>query len=223
MPERVMGLFKLGSREHLELLLHRGHIYMQPLSRFQRMEEDEVRADRDDGLYAFRRLSNATLSIEHEGAWRRLGVIDGEMRSSDAQLGDVNVFCMYAIKPSQIDEKLACVIDPRVEAFGDSYLALRDPMQFFARVRERVHALGFPLHGSLVEYVDRANYSGHMGPFRKFREYAYQQEWRMALATRTGQPYTLEVGSLADIAQIGDLSRLSQSIRIEALAPGVCQ
>jgi hypothetical protein len=52
----------------------------------------------------------------------------------------------------------------------------------------------------LVDYVDRSVYTGPMGPFRKFSRHHAQEELRIAIMPGTGQPMSLRLGSLRDIA-----------------------
>lgn len=51
-----------------------------------------------------------------------------------------------------------------------------------------------------VEYVDRS-YEGHIGPFRKFAEFAHQQELRLAVGDGDGAPLRLSIGGIRDICQ----------------------
>lgn len=47
--ERIIALFKLGEKKYMEELLHEGHVFMNTLSYFAKIEDDSTRADPDEG------------------------------------------------------------------------------------------------------------------------------------------------------------------------------
>ena len=83
----------------------------------------------------------------------------------------------------------------------------------------RVHAVAaqnnVTLKQGLVEYVDRAKHNGPVGIFRKFADFAYQSEFRIAVVPGAKGPFSLTVGDLSDILIVGDLCNLSERIRIQ--------
>ena len=57
--------------------------------------------------------------------------------------------------------------------------------------------------GRKVGYVDRELHHSRLSVFNKFKEYAWQHEWRIALKQARGAgPLPLKIGSLADIAHV---------------------
>lgn len=206
----VLGLFKFGRRQHIEDLVLSGHLYMNTLAYFSRHEADSLRCDRDEGIGHCFQADVAELRTEIDGQWATVGTISGAVRWSDNTTRAANVFCMYAFRGSHAEG----LIDPRNLAFGDTYVIFTQGDEFLRRVRSVADEAGLRLVDGLVEYVDRHTYSGPMGIFRKFSEFAYQSEFRIALLPGTGIPYSLRVGDLSDIALVGESSKFNEQIQV---------
>jgi hypothetical protein len=52
-----------------------------------------------------------------------------------------------------------------------------------------------------------------MGIFRKFNKYNYQCEYRFAIQPATEAPQSIRIGSIADIARIGNVSDINWALR----------
>ena len=66
----------------------------------------------------------------------------------------------------------------------------------------------------LVEYVDD-EYAGKVGPFRKFKKFSYQSEWRLVCLDGPGGPRRIHIGSIRDISVIMRSDELNKEIRID--------
>jgi hypothetical protein len=151
-----------------------------------------------------------TLSVEMNGQWASVGTIVGGLEFSHPDTQEANVFCMYAFRASQA----GTLIDPRNLGFGDTFVIFTNTDEFLRRARAEAQRRSLELKSGLVEYVDRRTYTGKMGVFRKFSEFAFQSEARLALLPGTGAPYSLRLGSLSDIAMLASLSEINQRIKI---------
>jgi len=91
--------------------------------------------------------------------------------------------------------------------FGDTFVLILNPIEFLNRVKRAASQREIEIHHKLVEYVDREKYNGPMGPFRKFKEFFYQNEFRILVSPPESQcPYILNIGDISDITEQGDLS-----------------
>jgi hypothetical protein len=84
---------------------------------------------------------------------------------------------------------------------GDTAVIFLDIVEFLRRVTDAAHQQGHRVSYNLVEYVDRKSYTGPMGLFRKFSNFADQSEHRIAILPGLGRPLSLHVGSLEDITR----------------------
>jgi hypothetical protein len=218
--DRILGLFKFGQRDHIEMFVRRGLLYMNALSYFVTLESDKLRGDQDEG-WSHVGPPGAIWSVEHEGQYIDVAEITSPIRVSHEQYRMANVFCMYAFRASQAQS----LIDPRNTCFGDTFVVLTDGDEFLRRVHAAAEQTGFALRYQLVQYVDSETYIGPMGIFRKFASFSYQSEFRIALVPGTGNPYHLTVGDLSDIALTGNLAEINEHIRLtpEQLGPPLLQ
>ncbi|MCQ4160835.1 hypothetical protein NON00_12945 [Roseomonas sp. GC11] len=194
-------LMKFGRREHLQDFRVRGAVYMRSFGYFKRLEGDVARGDRLEG-------TTRILQPHHVGSF----VLD----ASSAGMGKVsldprdmvgpiefglsdehsaNMFCMYRLdRPTDLFP-----IDKRVIDFGDTFVMVTNTSEFLNRFRAAAQRAGMVGAGNKVEYFDPGEYSGETGPFRKSREFEYQQEYRFVLRPGSALPITLLLGSLLDI------------------------
>jgi hypothetical protein len=209
---RVLGLFKFGLRDHVEQFVNEGLLYMNTLTYFKDLEEDEVRSDKHENAdYCFQATAGSTLSVEQNGNWVKLGDICGPIISSNSNERNPNVFCMYAFRESAAKS----LIDPRNFKFGDSCAVLVDGDEFLRRVKKYAEQNDIEFTYKLVKYVNRDEYNGPMGPFRKFSYFSYQSEFRIVVYKGSNSPLLLGVGSLSDISIIGPLSEVNNHIRVK--------
>lgn len=210
----IFGIFKFGESEHIDAFVNRGHVYMNTLKYFREREEsDLLRSDKHDGSSHCVQVSGAKLRMKQKDDWIDVGTLTGQMITSDGQEEDINVFCLYALRESSIDD----LIDERNLRFGDTYAIFKNDgaLEFLKRLKMSASILGFTVDHSLVTYVDRSTYNGPMGVFRKFSDFSYQSEFRISIMSKTKKPLELEIGDLSDIASTGNLSQVNEHIKIE--------
>jgi hypothetical protein len=83
--DRVLGLFKFGKRDHIEELVRGGLLFMNALSYFVKLENDELRSDRDEGLIHVIQATGATLSVEQGGQYIDVAKLTGLIRASNEE------------------------------------------------------------------------------------------------------------------------------------------
>lgn len=202
---QALGLVKFGQKCFMDDLVHRGIVYLNPLSHFIKLESDELRADPHEGADHCWQPDNVTIKW---GEKEITGIIGGiTYRSTEATRQ--NVYCMYTLRNSKALE----LIDPRNFRFGDTYVWFRNKEEFLRRLRTAAEANGLSIRCGAVNYVDRSRHNGEMGALRKFNIFEYQNEFRAVVSPGTGQPLILEVGALSDIAIVGELATLNEHLK----------
>lgn len=208
--DKVLALFKFGKREHIEQFVNEGLIYMNSASYFRKLEKDPVRKDELENATYSLQANGAKLRMEKDGIWVDVATIIGPIITSDGLDSGTNVFCMYAFRESFCNS----LIDPRNFEFGDTFAILKDGDEFLRRVRETAKKENVELEQGLVEYIDRSTYNGKIGVFRKFSNFAYQSEFRLAVVTGQETPFLFRIGDMSDISMIGPLAKVNERIRI---------
>jgi hypothetical protein len=207
----VHGIVKIGKRQHLEALRSRGEVYLNTWGHFQRLEENLVQGDYDEGLSAILQVARGLqLHVEIDGKFEPIPGLFGQMRFRRADVDEFNLFCMFGIT----DESFNHLNDPRLLEFGDTALLFLNGDEFLKRLRKAIDDLGMPHDSHLVSYVDREVHEGEMGPFRKLSPYSYQSELRFLVHSKSRQPLTLKVGCLEDISVLVPTGELTKKCRI---------
>jgi len=196
----------------MEALVENGELYMQPISTFKTMEKDGLRADENEALSESIPARGGLLSVQRDGEWQELGTLTGPLRIRNEVLESANVFCTHVLLATRCHQSPHQLVDPRNFAFGDTFVIFTDADEFMRRLRETVAARGLQTETGNVQYVDQDAYRGEMGVFRKYAEYSFQSEYRIALVPGSGEPYTLQVGALSDIAMLGELQEINQRL-----------
>jgi len=206
----VLGIFRFGRQPHIEEFSKLGRLYMKPISYFRELERDHLRGDPVEGTTWTMPSSKAELQVEVHGEFQTIPGITGAVRFSSDRDSTLNVFCMYALRLKHRET----LIDPRNFTFGDTYATLLDADEFLRRVQRASIPPGQQLQYRLVEYVSPTEYLGPMGAFRKFANFEYQSEFRIAVVPGTGGDFGLDVGDLSDLVLTGELQGVNNRIRV---------
>lgn len=137
------------------------------------------------------------------------------------------MFCICDGDTIREDHKL---FDDRLKSFGDSLLFIYNPKEFARRLinelqkkmSEDKDVSNFKAHK--VEYINRSSYNGEMGSFRKFNNFAHQQEWRIAIQSvyNSEEPYKLVIGSIKDISMILPLKDVKNEVLVDGSKITLC-
>jgi hypothetical protein len=203
---KVMGVKLLQSR-YLDSFLD-GNLYMNSAAYFKTLESDGgVRADSDEGLESAFQVKELSIQ-DKDGTWVPIGGLTGPVRYWTDESANFNMFCLYLLT-DQADAHF----DDKNLGFGDTFVVLTNFPEFIRRVRAAAEALGRTCNHGPIEYVSREHHNGPMGPFRKFSDYQFQNEFRIVLKGGESSATTLSIGDIRDICQQGRLSELNDFIQ----------
>ena len=200
--EKIIALFKLGEKKHMEELLHEGHVFMNSVSYFTKIEDDSPRADPDEGINYCLDGEGARFRRKKGNEWQTIGSLSGAIKFRYDYLASANLYCLHA--RTECDYGKEFKLDQL--GFGEAYVLFLNGDEFQRRVQNAAVKLGQHFQSSMVEYIQRPDYTGTMGIFRKFLEFAKDQEFRIVLLPGTGNPISLRLGDLSDIAIMGKTS-----------------
>lgn len=134
---------------------------------------------------------------DEQGNWVPIGGIINPVTFRNDIFSGLNILCLYAMTDREGD-----CFDKRNINFGDSAILITNLPEFVSRVRTAAGNQSWGVAHAAVEYVKRDTHDGQMGPFRKFEEFSYQNEFRFVLETGMNKPCRLLVGSLRDITRV---------------------
>lgn len=204
---RKIGLMKFGAKSHMESFYNNGELYFNTFSYFKNLEiSEDGRADKDEYLLEY-----------HSGEGLnqiKLGLCFGEEKISlspetglvSFSIGEYNkkyshIFCMSYIDVLWTEQHKK-IIDERNFAKNKDYVVLIYDIAKFSKIlSDKLMKNKWKVGYGYIKYVDRNNFSGKMGCFKKFNEYAYQNEWRLAInCMNKEKPFKISIGSLEGIA-----------------------
>lgn len=205
----IYALIKIGEKSHMEDFINNGAIFLRRLKTYQNIE-DQARADIYEGASEVFQPENVIVTVNDVRIKDFAGPVSIEGR------GNPLVYCMYSLNPKHLSCEKGCYLDERCYEFGDIAVIITDVMAFYERLKSVAVKSRFNLKCDLVEYVSWHCHSGEMGNFRKFDDLSYQHEWRAAFLSDTvDETFRLELGSLRDIAKIGNVSDLNRVIEFK--------
>ncbi|MBI4290777.1 MAG: hypothetical protein HY661_04775 [Betaproteobacteria bacterium] len=175
-----------------------GNLYLNTNMYFANLDEsNRVRFDPFDGIDQSRQVKEISIAAPG-GDWTPIGGIINPVVFRRKESERLNILCMYALR-DQPDKPF----DKRNLAFGDVAVVIGNPIEFIRRVKSAATALEKQVFHGPVEYVDKSTHDGTMGPFRKFKEHDYQNEFRIVMTNGTGSACRLHIGNIRDIAVKG--------------------
>lgn len=210
-PKQIFRLFvKFIPEEYVDLLVEEGLLYMNNVEYFRRIQkENTARGDKYEGCAASYDSSKVRVIV----AGKELKDIIRVEVSYDHEL-ETNLYCLTAINDYDL-LTAGCKLklsDDLKKIGGKAVVILGAEIgEFLCRVKataesdENIEHIGC----RPVEYVRKDEHSGEMGIFRKFQEYSWQYEWRIALKQKLqkGAYDKFRIGSIKDICKVFDTEK----------------
>ena len=196
---------KFGKEIYINELINHGIVYFNPLSFFKKIEDDEVRSDNLEGAVRIEQVKD--IKVYHEGKF-----IAQQLPGSKAQLYfhdpkiKGKVFSLYSILNDHLAQDFT--FDIRLSKFGDKLLLITHTKKFLDRIIKQIKINNLKFNLGYVSYYDKSIYSGNLDPFQKPDTFSYQYEFRVFIESSDDFPLKLEIGSIKDISQILDVSKL---------------
>jgi hypothetical protein len=190
------------------MLRDEGLLYMNPLSYFWELEDDELRSDPFEGIGKVDRGRSGSIKLA-DGTDLPIEITDWTLRIPLPESEEINIFCMYALRPSVGSYP----VDERNLRFGGHALILFDPQRFIDQIHHSLNDQKIKHEARLVEYVPR-DYAGDLGWFRKLENFAYQSEWRLICYGGNGHPRLIRIGSIKDISVVMPNGEVNERITI---------
>lgn len=205
--EEYVALLKIGKLEHLHALREEGFLYCKPLKYFSELEDNIHRGDELEGVTAIMNLDGAKLRMKDVDApdseySNPMMVSTGKMlHKADHAKG--NIFCLYSMCVTKDALGKNHVITDDAKAFGDHFLIIKNYREFLKRIEAKIAELGMKGNFGFINYKDFAGYTGKKSHFEKDLLFKDQQEFRIFINNEAEEVLNLQIGSLADISEIG--------------------
>lgn len=212
-------LMKFMAPKHVKDFLS-GQLYMNPYSYFRGLEEQISRGDNLDGLEASFRAEQIKMKVQrNNGDFVDIGGLINRVNFSNGYEKNINIFSMSLFPIVELEDcEKIMPFDSRFLDFGKNVVLIREPEEFFSKIKNAFNRNNLLTHIPLEPTIHRmveyfpAIYSGRVGAFRKFNKYEWQSEWRLAFLHNTPlqnpSPFRFNIGDIRSICHVYDTLKL---------------
>lgn len=198
--EHTIKLFlKLGSEKNILDLLENGTIYMNTIEYFRKLEDEELRGDKYEGVSRVINSLPGTLKIP--GIDREFNYVKVHLKESYKKvLG--NIYSLYAISSKGFPNPLDFKFDERNLRFGTQGVMIKDLPLFFNKIENELKKNNLKFSHGFVDYYDKEEVSKEITLFEKPLEFEHQKEFRFYVENDKIKPIKIQIGSMKDYAEI---------------------
>lgn len=200
-------LLKFGQKEHLESLLN-GQLYLKSIRHFKENGEDNIgRYDKNENLtdvWSYPYFEGKLLFDNIKVA--TISSMNIYIPEHDKDLfTHISSFCLVSFDLN--NSGFNKLIDSRMQGFGDYVLIIYNVSKFQALVIEasKNHSEISKITMDKVNYIDKESFHGSVNIFNKFNNFAWQQEYRIAVRNLDKfkeDHLNLNIGRISDIAML---------------------
>jgi hypothetical protein len=205
--DTIVGFIKIGEKKFIEDLYINGTIFMNPISRFKEIEDNNLRGDTLEGSHYIEQGDFLKLKIKDKWIEFNRGVQDFNCQLYlDYDNVNGNIYSLYTLRMPVVSDKI--IIDKKNLEFGDTFLLISYVDKFMSRVREQLDKENLKYKYGFVKYYYNKTFTGTAGVFHKSDKYAYQEEFRFFIETSGQGPLAFKIGSIKDISKVFNIEDL---------------
>ena len=199
MQYTIKLFLKLGSEENILDLFENGTIYMNTIEYFRKVEDEELRGDKYEGVSKVINSLPGTFKIP--GIDREFNYVKVHLKESYKEvLG--NIYSLYAISSKGFPNPLDFKFDERNLRFGTHGVMIKDLPLFFNKIENELKKNNLKFNHGFVDYYDKEEVSREITLFEKPLEFKHQKEFRFYVENDKIKPIKIQIGSMKDYAEI---------------------
>ena len=199
MKHTIKPFLKLGSEKNILDLFENGTIYMNTIEYFRKVEDEELRGDKYEGVSKVINSLPGTFKIP--GIDREFNYVKVHLKESYKEvLG--NIYSLYAISSKGFPNPLDFKFDERNLRFGTHGVMIKDLPLFFNKIENELKKNNLKFNHGFVDYYDKEEVSREITLFEKPLEFEHQKEFRFYVENDKIKPIKIQIGSMKDYAEI---------------------
>ena len=199
MKHTIKLFLKLGSEKNILDLFENGTIYMNTIEYFRKVEDEELRGDKYEGVSKVINSLPGTFKIP--GIDREFNYVKVHLKESYKEvLG--NIYSLYAISSKGFPNPLDFKFDERNLRFGTHGVMIKDLPLFFNKIENELKKNNLKFSHGFVDYYDKEEVSREITLFEKPLEFEHQKEFRFYVENDKIKPIKIQIGSMKDYAEI---------------------
>lgn len=199
MQHTITLFLKLGNEKNIRDLFENGTIYINTIEYFRKIEDEELRGDKYEGVSRIINSLPGTFKIP--GIDREFNYIKAHIKESyDEVLG--NIYSLYAISSKGFSSPLDFELDKKNLRFGTHALMIKNLPLFFNKIEDELKKNDLKFIHGFVEYYNKEEVCREITLFEKPLEFEYQKEFRFYVENDKIEPIKIQIGSMKDYAEI---------------------
>lgn len=209
---QIKMFLKFGQEKHINDLYNNGTIFMNAIQYFRKIEDNELRGDRYEGVSKVKNYPAGQFeipAINFKGNYLSLQIRE----AYDTVVG--NIFSLYCISSHGWDNPNDFKIDEKIKKFGSHCLVIKDNVKFLSLIEKKLKELKVKFNHGFVNYYDKDKVNREITIFEKPLEFEFQKEFRFYVARKSDKPFVFSIGSLADIAVIYNSEAIVDTLELK--------
>lgn len=209
-------MFKVLKNEYVDSFVNEGRLYMQTLGYFNKLEDKNKasRGDEFEGVDHVYQGNDVKLLLNEVSVTAQ----KVKLKIWNESNFDMNVYCMSAISVRDLIEANGKIeFSKKFLEFGDKVVFFYEQglVDFLDRVEKSLKKNSllssnphYHKFAEKVQYLDNLH-SGALGIFKKYQDYSWQYEWRLAVNYNSKQEVYNDIvlGDLSGICSVIDTSQ----------------
>lgn len=193
----IFYLLKFLPSEFADKLFREGQIYFGLPSTFNNLKNDE-RGDDNEGAEWIDNSEIVSIKVDHP----TLGTHEFKPAlNHPSKVIQYNhyflSYSLFAITPSQFDNRDSYQVDARMMEFGDTAVLIEEPFTFLNSIINEIKNQGLKYEANFVSYRNlTTGRIENITPFEKKLGHLHHAEFRIIIENRTDQPKLLQIGSI---------------------------
>ena len=199
MQHTIKLFLKLGNEKNIYDLFENGTIYINTIEYFRKVEDEELRGDKYEGVS--RVINSLPGTFKIPGIDREFNYVKVHLKESYKEvLG--NIYSLYAISSKGFPNPLDFKFDERNLRFGTHGVMIKDLPLFFNKIENELKKNNLKFNHGFVDYYDKEEVSREITLFEKPLEFEHQKEFRFYVENDKIKPIKIQIGSMKDYAEI---------------------
>jgi hypothetical protein len=203
---KIQKFLKFGKEAHLKELLQ-GNIYINHSSFFKKDIQHGI-YDKNEGRKSLVNLKESVIQIKEMTSteWKSINITKGKIQSWN-DMTDFHIFSLFQITENETRSMEYFSFSDEIRKMGDHFLIINNPKVFVDKMDSELNNCKYYFERATISYYDQTENQENVSAFHKTSEYEYQKEFRYLIKGNTKQPLRLKIGSLTDIAEIGETNK----------------
>jgi hypothetical protein len=201
----IIALLKFGNQKNILDLYNNGTIYINTIEHFRKIEDEELRGDKYEGVSRIINSLPGTFKLDGNDTVFNFNKI--HIRESYSEIVG-NIYSLYALSSKGFQNPLELKFDKKNTRFGTHCLMIKNLPYFLEKIELELNKNNYNFQHGFIDYYDKYDVNRNINLFEKPLEFEYQKEFRFYIENYDMKPIKIQIGSLKKYAEIINIEDL---------------